>query len=147
MPSFWSLKKIKIGVGALLLVLGFFIYNITDDFIRAICYRLEVFGAGVYEYHALTGQWPDKAGDLAVTPMAARLRYWQDDLQSGRFVVVWPHDFKPNPKDNADRILVYHNAGLFLKFGIQWVCWGDLTSDYLTTAKLQAALKKEGRER
>ena len=51
-----------------------------------------------------------------------------------------PSDWKPNPQDNADRILAYYNAGLISKVG-NWVLWGDLRTEYLRTEKLQALLR------
>jgi hypothetical protein len=44
-------------------------------------------------------------------------------------------------RDNADKILAYYNAGLISKFGKQWVCWGDLHTEYLPSQRLQALLK------
>jgi len=133
-------KKIIIGAGALLIFIGVYIYNTMDVSSQAIRYRLGALGASIYECQAATGHWLGKAEDLAGTSMAVRLRYWQDDLQSGRVVVLWPHNLKPNPKDNRDRILSYFTGGLISTLG-NWVCWGDLRTEYLSTEKLQALLK------
>lgn len=124
----------------LLISLGFFAYNSIDIASDAIRFRLQALGAGIYEYRALKGHWPAKADDLTITSMAVRLRFWQEEIQSGRVVVVWPRDWKPHPPDNRDRILAYYDSGLLSKFGRKYVCWGDLRTEYLSTAKLEAAL-------
>ncbi len=129
------------GGGVVLLAVAIYLYNTMDISSQAVRYRLEALGASIYEYHTATGQWPDQAADLAGTSMAVRMRYWQDDIQSGRVVVLWPHNLKPNPRDNADRVLAYFTGGLISKFGRQWVCWGDLRTEYLPTEKLQGILK------
>jgi hypothetical protein len=47
------------------------------------------------------------------------------------------HDnLKPDPQDSADLIPAYHNSGLLAWFGRQWVCWGDLRTEYITTRQL-----------
>ncbi len=136
------LKKILISAGVVLVLVGFYIYNTMDVSSQAVRYRLGALCESFYEYHAATGQWPAKSGDLAGTSMAVRLRYWQDDIQTGRVVVLWPQNLKPNPEDNADRILAYYNGGLISTLG-NWVCWGDLRTEYLSTNKLDAILKSE----
>ena len=108
---------------------------------EAVSFRLKFLCEGIYQYRAATGSWPTKAADLAGTPMALTMRGWDDDIYSGRVVVLWPQDWPPNPKDNADKILAYYTAGLISEFGKQWVCWGDLRTEYLPTEKLQAVLK------
>jgi hypothetical protein len=125
----------------LALVAVVFIYNMADLASQAIKYQLSTLGSSIYEYQRATGQWPRSTGDLAKTSIALQMNHWQDDLQSGKLVVVWPKDLSPNPKDNADYILAYFTGGLISRFGWQWVCWGDLHLEYLPTEKLQAALK------
>jgi len=125
---------------AALLLSGFFIYNSIDISNQTIRFRLKALGASIYEYRALTGHWPAKADDLSMTSMALKLRYWQDELQNGSVVVLWPRNLKPHPRDNGGRILAYFQGGLISTFG-NWVCWGDLRTEYLPTDKLQAALK------
>jgi hypothetical protein len=63
-------------------------------------------------------------------------------IDSGTNVVVWHDDLKPDPKDNADLILAYHNRGLLAWLGRHWVCWGDLRTEYITTQQLRAKLRK-----
>ncbi len=131
MPSRRLIKGIIISAGVLLLASVIFLYN-TIGFIyntgdishQAVSYRLKFLCEGVYQYRWAIGRWPAKAADLAETPMALQMRFWEDDIQSGRVVVVWPRDWPPNPLDNRDRILAYYTAGLISKFGKQWVCWG-----------------------
>ena len=132
------------GVGGLI-VIGVFLYNSIDISNQTISYRLKVLGAGIYEYYSVTGQWPASAADLAKTSMALQLRYWEDDLQTGRVVVLWPRNLKPNPLDNGSRILAYFNGGLISTFG-NWVCWGDSRTEYLPTEKLQTILKSANSE-
>ncbi len=76
--------------------------------------------------------------------MALTMRGWDDDISSGRVIVLWPKDWPPNPKNSADKILAYYNAGLISEFGRQWACWGDLHTEYMPTEKLQTTLKKQG---
>ena len=139
------IKRLIIGAGGLLIIIGVYffnlMYNTADVSHQGVSYRLGALCAGIYEYHEATGQWPGKVADLAGTPMAACLRYWQDDILSGRVVVLWPRDWQSNPKDNADKILAYYTGGLISEFGKQWVCWGDLRTEYLSTDKLQVSLK------
>jgi hypothetical protein len=134
------LKRTIVGALVLLAAAGVYLYNTMDISSQAVRYRLEALGASIYEYQAAAGHWPDKAADLAGTSMAMRLRYWQDDIKTGRVVVLWPQNLKPHPQDNADRILAYYNRGLISTLG-NWVCWGDLRTEYLRTEKLQAVLK------
>ena len=47
---------------------------------------------------------------------------------------------KPDPKDNAGDILVYHNKGLISERGQSWVCRGDLRTEYIKTEDLRAYL-------
>lgn len=137
-----NLKKgMLLGAGVVLISLGFFIYNTMDISSLAICYQLGVYGTSIYEYQAANGHWPESAADLARTSISARFRHWQDELRSGRVVVVWPHNLKSNPRDNGNRILAYFTGGLISKFGRNWVLWGDLRTEYLPTEKLQAALQ------
>jgi len=68
--------------------------------------------------------------------------YWKVMIDSGTNVVVWQDDLKPDPKDNADLILAYHNRGLLAWLGPHWVCWGDLRTEYITTQQLRAKLHK-----
>jgi len=139
------IKSIIIGALLVLIALGYHFftitYNTTDIAHKAVSYRLKFLCEGIYQYRAATGSWPAKVADLAGTPMALTMRRWDDDIYSGRVVVVWPQDWPPSPKDNADKLLAYYTAGLISDFGRQWVCWGDLRTEYLPTENLQAALK------
>ncbi len=120
----------------------FFLYMpISDIAHKAVSFRLKFLCEGIYQYRAATGHWPAKAADLAGTPMALQLGYWEDDIHSGRVVVLWPQNWPPNPWDNAGKILAYYTAGTISQYGKQWVCWGDLRTEYLPTEKLQAILK------
>lgn len=134
------IKKIIISAGALLIFAGVYIYSTADVASQAIRFRLKILGESIYEYHAATGHWPGQAEDLARTSMAVQMRFWQEDIQSGGVVVIWPQNLKPNLKDNADRILAYYRGGLISSLG-NWVCWGDLRTEYLPAEKLQAALQ------
>ena len=136
------IKSIILSACVVLFAFGVFIYNSTDISHQAVSDRLKFLCEGIYQYRTATGSWPARVADLAGTPMALTMRYWDDDIYSGRVVVLWPQDWPPNPKDNADKILAYYTAGLISEFGRQWVCWGDLRTEYLSTMKLQASLKK-----
>jgi hypothetical protein len=97
-------------------------------------------GASIYEYHALTGKWPARIDDLAKTSLPAQSPYWKYMLDDQQFVIVWDRTLKPDPKDNAGRILVYHNKGLIATQGQSWVCRGDLRTEYIKTEDLRAYL-------
>ncbi len=75
--------------------------------------------------------------------MALQMRGWDDDIYSGRVVVLWPRDWPPNPRNNPDKILAYYTAGTISGYGKQWVCWGDLRTEYLPTEKLQTIIETE----
>jgi hypothetical protein len=143
------IKTILIGAGVVIIALAVLNYKarniahlpISDVAHQAVSYRLKFLCEGIYQYRAATAHWPAKAADLAGTPMALQMRYWDDDIYSGRVVVLWPRDWPANPRDNTGKILAYYNAGLISEFGKQWVCWGDLRTEYLPTEKLQNLLK------
>jgi hypothetical protein len=133
-------KNILLGAGFVLLILGIFIYNTTDLASQAIRYQLGVLGGCIYEFQAANGHRPVSPAHLARTSISARYRYRQEELHSGRVVVIWPHDLKPGPRDNGHRILAYVTGGLISWFGRNWVLWGDLRTEYLSAEKLKAAL-------
>jgi hypothetical protein len=110
---------------------------------QALQYQLQVIGRSIYEYHAKTGQWPDKVDDLEATSIGMGLRYWKPIIHNGSIVIVWHDTLHPDPKDNAGVILAYHNKGLLAWMGRQWVCWGDLRTEYLSSRRLRDALKTE----
>ncbi len=135
------IKGTLAGAAAVVVAFAVFVYNSTDISHQALSYRLKFLCEGIYQFRAATGHWPIKTADLAGTPMALTMRYWDDDINSGRVVVVWPQDWPPNPRDNAGKILAYYTAGLISDFGKQWVCWGDLRTEYLPTERLQTLLR------
>lgn len=71
------------------------------------------------------------------------MRYWRSGLQNGSIVVVWNDKLKPNPRDNSGVILAYHNKGLRAWLGRQWVCWGDLRTEYISSKRLKAVLNAD----
>ena len=88
--------------------------------------HLGFYGSSIYEYHAVTGKMAHADGDLAMTSLPAKSPYWKTMLDDEVDVIVWHKALKPDPKDNAGHILVYHNKGLISERGQSWVCWGDL---------------------
>jgi hypothetical protein len=136
-----NFKKLLLAGAVVLASVAIFLYNSTDISSQAVCYQLQAFGTAIYEYHAAHGQWPQGAADLAKTSLPARLRYWQEELQSGRVVVAWPQNWPPHPQDNGHYILAYFTGGLISGFGRHWVLWGDLRTEYLPSDKLTAVLK------
>jgi len=136
-------KRILAGAVLLLLVGGVYLYSTLDVSHQTVRFRLGTLCASIYEYQRLTGQWPGSAADLAGTSMSLQMQYWQEEIRTGQVVVLWPQNFKPHSKDNADRILAYYTGGLISRFGRQWVCWGDLRTEYLPTAELETALRRE----
>jgi hypothetical protein len=102
--------------------------------------HLGFFGSSIYEYHAATGKWPTQIGDLAMTSLPAKSPYWKAILDDEVDVIVWHKTLKPDPRDNADHILAYHNKGLIATQGQTWVCWGDLRTEYIMTEDLRKYL-------
>src|SRR5438477_398784 len=130
------------GIAVLLLVTFAHFYSLSDISHQAIRLHLQLIGSSIYEYHSRTGQWPSRVEDLAETSLPRQSPYWKVMIDSGTNVVVWHDDLKPDPKDNADLILAYHNRGLLAWLGRHWVCWGDLRTEYITTQQLRAKLHK-----
>ncbi len=135
-------KRIAIlVVGAIALVVVMLFFSGTTQVAHeALQYELKAIGQSIYEYHANTGQWPSGPEDLQKTSLGVRLRYWEPALRNGSMVIVWHDDLKADPKDNADVILAYHNRGLLADMGWQWVCWGDLRTEYISSKRLRAVL-------
>jgi hypothetical protein len=111
---------------------------------EAVRLHLRLTGSSVYEYHARFGRWPTRTDDLAKTSLPAVSPHWRYELDEGLIVVVWPTDWKPAPKDNADRVLAYYAKGLISERGRMWVCWGDLRIEYVETDALRAYLNEPG---
>jgi hypothetical protein len=142
--------KIGLGVAAVLLVLtlrfvamftgvgvGGGIEDVAHESIRR---EIALLGSSIYEYHARTGHWPSRPEELAETSLALQSPHWKMLVDIGTNVVVWHEDLKPNPADNANVILAYHNRGLLAHTGRQWVCWGDLRTEYIPTRELRERL-------
>jgi hypothetical protein len=110
---------------------------------QAIQFDLEQIGSSIYGFHAKHGRWPGQLEDLRKTSLPQQRPYWEMEMRDGVFVVVWHKDLKPDPKDNADRILAYHNKGLLARLGHVWVCWGDLRTEYITSEELAARLQAD----
>ena len=129
---------------AFLIVLLFFsgTTQVADESLR---YELNTLGQSIYEYHAATGQWPSSPDNLARTSLPLRLRYWRPTLDNGSIVVVWHDKLSADPKANASVILAYHNKGLRAWLGRQWVCWGDLRTEYISSKRLKAVLNADPR--
>ncbi len=126
---------------ALLLLFAFIrFYSISDLASESVALHLRLLGSSIYEYHASTGRWPDGAEDLVQTSLPLRSPSWKVMLDSGTNVIVWHNDLKPDPAANADVVLAYHNRGLLAYFGRQWVCWGDLRTEYVPSKQLRAHL-------
>jgi len=130
------------GIAVLLLVTFAHFYSLSDISHQAIRLHLRLIGSSIYEYHSRTGQWPSRVEDLAETSLPRQSPYWKVMIDSGTNVVVWQDDLKPDPKDNADLILAYHNRGLLAWLGPHLVCLGDLRTEYITTQQLRAKLHK-----
>ena len=101
---------------------------------EAVRLHLNLIGSSIYEYHSATAKWPTQIDDLEKP-------YWRSWFVNDAMVVVWHKNLKPDPKDNARHILVYHDKGLIAEGGHKWVCWGDLCTEYIKTEDLQAYLK------
>jgi hypothetical protein len=142
--AMWLKRILAVATGTvaivLLVTLGPFsgVREIAHESTRL---HLGYFGSSIYEYHEATGNWPTQIGDLALTSLPAKSPYWKTILDDEVDVIVWHKTLKPDPKDNAGHILVYHNKGLISKRGQSWVCWGDLRTEYIKTEYLRAYLK------
>ena len=142
----WKRVALLVGCGiALQLVLVFFPIpffprGITQVAHESVQYELHAIAQSIYEYHAETGQWPGGIDDLGQTPLGARLRYWKPTVQNGSIVVVWHDHLSAKPSDNRDVVLAYHNRGLLAEMGHQWVCWGDLRTEYISSKRLREVL-------
>ena len=132
-----------IGAAVALLPLVAFVnfYSLSDISHHSIRLHVRLLGYSFYEYHARTGLWPTRVEDLAETSLPQQSPYWKVMIDSGTNVVVWHDDLRPDPKDNAGLILAYHNRGLLASLGRQWVCWGDLRTEYITSRELRASLQ------
>jgi len=132
---------VGLGVAALLIGMVFDYFDRGSIPHQAIQLHLRLVGSSIYEFHANTGRWPERAEDLARTSLPLRSPYWKQMLDKGIIVVVWPKDLKPDPKDNEGRVLTYDNGGgLFAQLGRVWVCWGDLRTEYVKAEELRGKL-------
>jgi hypothetical protein len=116
-------------------------FNRSDVAHQSIQIWLKLYGDGIYEYHAKTGQWPSRIDDLAKTSLPENFRYWKEILDMQTIAIVWHKNLKTDPKDNAGLILAYHNKGLYSQLGRTWVCGGDLRTEYIKTEDLRARLQ------
>jgi hypothetical protein len=114
--------------------------GVPDVAHEAVRLHLNFTGSSIYEYHATTGKWPTQIDDLEKTPLPARSPYWRSWFVNDAMVIVWHKSLKPDPKDNAAHILVYHSKGLIAERGQSWVCWGDLRTEYIKTKDLRTYL-------
>jgi hypothetical protein len=116
--------------------------GVSDMAHESVRFHLNLTGSSIYEYRAKMGQWPTQIGDLALTSLPTVSPYWKYQLDEKLIVIVWDRTLKATPKDNADRILAYYNKGLISEQGQNWVCWGDLRTEYVKTEDLRAYLNK-----
>ena len=104
--------------------------------------HLHLIGSSIYEYHSRTGKWPTQIDDLVKTSLPPQSPHWKQKLDDEVDVIVWHKTLKPDPKDNAGHLLVYHNKGLISMRGKSWVCRGDLRTEYIETDDLRDYLQK-----
>jgi hypothetical protein len=115
--------------------------GVSDMADESVRFHLKLTAASIYEYREKTGQWPARIDHLALTSLPAMSPYWKYMLDNELIVVVWHKALKPAPGDNARHILAYYNKGLISEGGQQWVCWGDLRTEYIKTEDLRAYLR------
>jgi hypothetical protein len=140
----WSANKITIGLGAVVIaaMMAYNYYGMKEMSDLSQQVYLRIYGESIYEYHALTGNWPSKVDDLARTSLAVKYpSWWKAQLDIEADVIVWPRDLKPDRKDNGHVILCYHNKGLDAEMGRMWVCWGDLRTEWITPEDLRHYLQ------
>jgi len=134
-------QKIAAGCAAILLLVGVRFYSLSDISNASIRLHLSLLGSSIYEYKAKTGQWPATAEDLAQTSLPIRSPHWKAMLDTRTNIIVWHTDLRSNPAENATVVLAYHNKGLLAWFGHQWVCWGDLRTEYIPSKELRGRLQ------
>ncbi|MGH9721726.1 MAG: hypothetical protein ACRD8O_16080 [Bryobacteraceae bacterium] len=110
---------------------------------QTIQLQLKLFGSSIYEYHAKTGRWPSGFDDLAGTSLPEQNPSWR--AMGSTIVIIWRQDLKPDPKANPGVLLAYHNGGLFSQLGRVWVCWGDLSTEYVKDEVLRTLLSTGGK--
>jgi hypothetical protein len=115
--------------------------GVQDVAHEAVRLHLDFIGSSIYEYHATTGKWPTQIDDLEKTDLPGKSPYWRSWFVNDAMLMIGHKSLKPDPKDNAGHILVYHNKGLIAERGQSWVCWGDLRTEYIKTDDLRAYLK------
>jgi hypothetical protein len=130
---------------AILLLMAARFYSLSDISHESIRLHLRLLGSSIYEYHTKTGRWPARTENLAQTSLPTRSPYWRAMLDSGTDIIVWHDDLSPNPVENRDVILAYHNRGLLAWLGHQWVCWGDLRTEYIPSGELRSKLASPGK--
>ena len=135
------MQKIGLAVAGVILLVALRFYGVSDVAHESIRLHLRLLGSSIYEYHANTVRWPSRPEDLAYTTIHVQSPYWKTMLDSGTNVIVWHDDLKTNPAENANVILAYHNRGLLASMGRQWVCWGDLRTEYIASKELRAKLQ------
>lgn len=133
----WRKRLFWFGVG-LLIAIVLTIYSVFNTTSRAIEHQTASIGESIYEYHRKTGQWPKEVDDLAKTSLAP---HYIEAIKRQYSTVVWHQDLKPDPKDNAERILVYHNGGWLPQLWGVCTCWGDLRIDYESRSEVEAKVR------
>lgn len=135
-----------IAVGGVLVAgsIAFNCHDIDEMTELSLHNHMSLYGEGIYEYHALTGEWPSRIDDLARTSLPLKYpRWWVDQLNLEADAIVRPKNMKSDPKENGSLILAYHNKGLEAERGRIWVCWGDLRTGWITSDELQQNLERQ----
>src|SRR5262245_53027157 len=91
--------------------------GVQDVAHEAVRLHLTFFGSSIYEYHVNTGNWPTQIDDLAKTSLPVQSPYWRSWFDNDAVVIIWHKVLKPDPKDNAQHILAYHNKGTIAEQG------------------------------
>ena len=130
-----------LGMLAVLLAAVIAHLNIRETADYSIQLHLKFIGSSIYQYHSLTGHWPHRVEELAITSLPLQSPYWKVMIDAGTNVVVWRDDLNPDPLQNAHFVLAFHNKGLLAWMGRRWVCWGDLRTEYIPNRKLREALQ------
>jgi len=102
---------------------------------ESIQFDLKKIGESIYEARSRSGRWPTGIGDLEGTSYL-KMPYRRDILERKHFVIVWPEDFDPDPKANANRTLAYDNGSLLARLGRVWACRGDLRIERLSAQEV-----------
>jgi hypothetical protein len=118
-------------LGGILVFIVLVFVSLASIGLRSIELHMQAIVSSIYEFHEQHGRWPQSTQDLAGTSLTKDFPHALEIIENGAVAVNWPKDLQPRKGANADKILVYHNAGVLTWFG-SYVCKGDLSTEYVS---------------